>query len=158
MNKTKKAKPELIIVSEPTLSDVVLDSITSVSSHIKRCKKGTRKFKKLGSGCFTNEEIANYKLKYEHPRKKTKKLIEEPSPAIFLEKEFSKITNSKSKSTSSKKPSSLKKTISLKKTSEVSVMDNPKRYNEEFIDLLGKLNSIMLKKGEPFREIGRAHV
>lgn len=39
----------------------------------------------------------------------------------------------------------------LKKPIELEIMEEPHRYNEEFIDLMDKLNNIMLKQGEPFR-------
>ena len=52
-NKTKKAKPELIIVEESFK--------TSSIKSIKRCKKGTKKYRLLGPGCYTKEEIENVK-------------------------------------------------------------------------------------------------
>jgi NAD-dependent DNA ligase/DNA polymerase/3'-5' exonuclease PolX len=39
----------------------------------------------------------------------------------------------------------------LKTPIEVEIMTEPKRYNEEFMEMLEKLNTIMIKKGEPFR-------
>jgi len=42
--------------------------------------------------------------------------------------------------------------IHLKRPNELDIiMEEKKRYNEEFIDLMEKLNNIMLKQGEPFR-------
>ena len=54
-NKTKKAKLELIIVES-------LKSSSSIKS-IRRCKKGTKKYRLLGPGCYTKEEIENVKHK-----------------------------------------------------------------------------------------------
>ncbi|NBQ17529.1 hypothetical protein EBU24_04380, partial [bacterium] len=39
----------------------------------------------------------------------------------------------------------------LKTPIELEIMEEKKRYNEEFIELMEKLNNIMLKQGEPFR-------
>jgi len=39
----------------------------------------------------------------------------------------------------------------LKIPIELEIMEEKKRYNEEFIELMEKLNNIMLKQGEPFR-------
>ena len=41
--------------------------------------------------------------------------------------------------------------MSLKTPLEFEIMEENKRYNEEFIELMDKLNNIMLKHGEPFR-------
>jgi NAD-dependent DNA ligase len=43
------------------------------------------------------------------------------------------------------------KEMSLKTPIEFEIMEEKKRYNEEFIDLMEKLSNIMLKQGEPFR-------
>ena len=48
-NKTKRLKPELIIVEEILKSSSSIKSIKS----IKRCKKGTKKYRLLGPGCYT---------------------------------------------------------------------------------------------------------
>ena len=54
--KTKKVKPkvELIIIESP--KNITLKSTS------KKCKKGTQKYKPLGFGCYTKEEIDNFKL------------------------------------------------------------------------------------------------
>jgi DNA ligase (NAD+) len=39
----------------------------------------------------------------------------------------------------------------IKRKVQLEIMEEPKRYNEEFIDLMEKLTNIMLKQGEPFR-------
>ena len=41
--------------------------------------------------------------------------------------------------------------MNLKTPFEFEIMEENKRYNEEFIELMEKLSSIMLKQGEPFR-------
>jgi NAD-dependent DNA ligase len=43
------------------------------------------------------------------------------------------------------------KKMSLKTPIEFEIMEEKKRYNEEFIEVMEKLNNIMLKQGEPFR-------
>jgi len=55
-NKTKKAKPELIIVEEysKTLK-------TSSIKSIKRCKNGTKKYRLLGPGCYKKKKKENVK-------------------------------------------------------------------------------------------------
>jgi hypothetical protein len=71
--KTKRAKPELIIVEEVSPKNKTLKSSSS-SKTKTRCKKGTKKYKPLGTGCFTKEDIDNFKL-IKH-KSKTKKVIE----------------------------------------------------------------------------------
>jgi len=76
--KTKKIKPELIIVEETSPKNITVKSSSS-SSAKRRCKKSTQKYKPLGPGCFTQEDINNYKLTTNMNRKKkqkTKKVIE----------------------------------------------------------------------------------
>ena len=60
--KTKRIKPILEIIEEFSPKNITLKS-SSTSSKSKRCKKGTKKYKPLGLGCFTQENINNYKLK-----------------------------------------------------------------------------------------------
>jgi NAD-dependent DNA ligase len=143
-NKTKRLKPELIIIEEVSPKNKTLKSSSSSSKGIKRCKKGTKKYKPLGIGCYDQKEIDNYKLT--KPKKsKTKKVIEleivEDAPIEIIEKRIEPelIQNKKL----------LKRR--LKTPIELEIMEEKKRYNEEFIDLMEKLNSIMLKQGEPFR-------
>ena len=141
-NKTKKAKLELIIVES-------LKSSSSIKS-IRRCKKGTKKYRLLGPGCYTKEEIENVKHKLSQiskakKMKRTKKVKKAIVEEIIEEKIEPKIV---------KKNKSNKR--SLKIPIELEIMDNSsenkqKRYNEEFIELMDKLNNIMLKQGEPFR-------
>jgi DNA ligase (NAD+) len=73
-------------------------------------------------------EIADDSEEIIVPRKKVKKIIE---PNILGNKRLSKKY--------------------LKKPIELEIMEEKKRYNEEFIELMEKLNNIMLKQGEPFR-------
>jgi len=116
-------------------------SSSSITKRIN-CKKGTKKYKPLGPGCFTKEEIDNFKinkltkLKTKIKNKKTKKNIEliineHVEPEIIEELET--ILSDKN----------------LKISPEIKSME--KRYNEEFIELMEKLSSIMMKQGEPFR-------
>lgn len=119
-----KQKPDLIIIEEESPKNKTLKL-----SPLKRCKKGTMRYKLLGSGCYNKTEIENYKL-----------------------------TNKKIKSRTKTKTIEIKKTVnkrlikrSLKTPIELEIMEEKKRYNEEFIDLMEKLNTIMLKQGEPFR-------
>ena len=56
--KTQKIKPELVIVEEASPKNVTLRNFPRKT----RCKKGTQKYKALGIGCYTNEEIDNFKL------------------------------------------------------------------------------------------------
>ena len=51
-----------------------------------RCPKGTRKFKALGDGCYTDEEIEN------HKKTKTRK-NKEGSPIIKKKKEIVVVAN-----------------------------------------------------------------
>ena len=139
--KTKKIKPELILVEEVSPKNITIRTIS------KKCKKGTKKYKPLGSGCFTQEDINNYKLTKNIDRKKkkkTKKVIEleilEGNPLEIIEEKRIE-TDLIQKDKSNKRR--------LKTPVELEIME--KRYNEEFIELMEKLNNIMLKQGEPFR-------
>ena len=148
--KKKKLKPKLIIIEEIPQKNITLKSSSSSKGKI-RCKKGTQKYKPLGPGCFTKEFINNYKLTKNIKRKKlkTKKVfdfdnIEQPIKVIenpFEEKRI-EIENKEKKKVSKR---------SLKIPIEFNIMEEKKRYNEEFIELMEKLNNIMQKQGEPFR-------
>ena len=88
--KIKKNKPELLIVEEQELSPKNLSLKLSLNDK-SRCKKGTKKYKPLGKGCFNKQEIENYKLikKEKNVKKnKTKKtqieLVESIDP-VFKE-------------------------------------------------------------------------
>jgi NAD-dependent DNA ligase len=128
-----KSKVELIIIEESTGAKTLKSSSSIKNS---KCKKGTQKYKPLGIGCYTKEQI-NLK-KNQKKKNKTKKLIE-----------FEVINEIPEIITTPK----IMEEISLKIPSQLDVMTPPveKRYNEEFIDLMEKLSSIMLKQGEPFR-------
>jgi NAD-dependent DNA ligase len=142
--KTKKAKLELIIVES-------LKSSSSIKS-IRRCKKGTKKYRLLGPGCYTKEEIENVKHKLSQISKAKKmKRTKKVKKAKAIVKE---IIEEKIEPKNVKKNKLTKR--SLKIPIELEIMDNSsenkqKRYNEEFIELMDKLNNIMLKQGEPFR-------
>lgn len=135
-----------------------------------RCKKGTMKYKPLGDGCYTDEEIHNFKAK------KTKKTKEPPNDKIPNDKIGKKKTKKQLIdfeivgaepeliTTVIAQPKKQKK-VSIKRRLKIPVelieeMPPPtkatatatsKRYNEEFIELMDKLSEIMLKQGEPFR-------
>jgi len=157
--KTRKAKPKVeLVIIEESPKNITLKSSSSISLS-KKCKKGTQKYKPLGIGCYTKEEIDMFKLtkkekkeKKEKPNKKnkTKKLINFPTQSEVVnelpENLIEKIT---SPEISLKIPSELE--IMEKEKEKKEEKENKKRYNEEFIDLMEKLSSIMLKQGEPFR-------
>ena len=135
--KKNKIKPELIIIEEESPKNKTLKL-----SPLKRCKKGTMRYKALGSGCYNKTEIENYKLTNKiKTRTKTKKVIE----LEIIDKNPIKIIETKK--TENKRL--IKR--SLKTPIELEIMEEKKRYNEEFIDLMEKLNTIMSKQGEPFR-------
>ena len=141
--KTKRLKPELIIIEESPKNKTLKSSPLN-----KRCKKGTKRYKPLGTGCYDQKQIENYKLtKITKLKKtnKTKKMVElqimESAPIEIIEKIIEPKTKQKRKS--------IKR--SLKTPIELEIMEEQKRYNEEFIELMEKLNNIMLKQGEPFR-------
>jgi NAD-dependent DNA ligase len=123
------------------------------------CKKGTKKYKPLGPGCFTKEHINNYRnqvklTKNIKPPKKTKKNIEfeildEPIEIIGISPNRDKEVEKRIELDLNKKKKLLKRR--LKTPIELEIMEEKKRYNEEFIELMEKLNTIMLKQGESFR-------
>lgn len=142
--KTKRIKPE-IILEEISPKNITLKSSLS---KIKKCTKGTKKYKPLGHGCFTEEHIKKYKLT-KNKKKQTKKIVDfeiinEPEEIIQINEIKKRIESEIPK----------KKKLSkrhLKTPIELEIMEEKKRYNEEFIELMEKLNNIMLKQGEPFR-------
>lgn len=145
---TKRLKPILEIIEEVSPKNITLKSSSS-SSKGKRCKKGTKKYKPLGPGCFTQEHINIFKLKknIKKSKKLTKKAIElevinEPEEIIVVPEKRIELEISQKKKLSKTR---------LKTPIELEIMEGKKRYNEEFIELMEKLNNIMLKQGEPFR-------
>ena len=146
--KTKKIKPELIIMEEVSPKNVTLKASSS-SKGKKRCKNGTKKYKPLGHGCYDLKEIENYKLNIKRGRKKTIKAFDIEDKPMEVIEPLEKRIEPKIK----EKKKSLKR--SLKIPIELEIMEglpvNEKRYNEEFIEVMEKLSSIMLKQGEPFR-------
>ena len=74
-NKSKKVKPkDIIIIEEKSPKNITLKAKTSSSSNTKkRCKNGTKKYKQLGIGCYTEQEIANHKLTKVKTGEKVKK-------------------------------------------------------------------------------------
>lgn len=140
--KTKRIKPILEIIEEVSPKNVTLKS-SSLSSKGKRCKKGTKKYKPLGLGCFSQEDINNFR----NTVKQTKKLVElevidEPEELIIVPEKRIELDIFQKKKLSKRR---------LKTPIELEIMEKKKRYNEEFIELMEKLNNIMLKQGEHFR-------
>lgn len=84
-------------------------------------------------------------------RKKNKKyefeILDEPEEIITIPRNK---TFKKRIKTCVLKNKNISKTY-LKRPVELEIMEDKKRYNEEFIELMEKLNNIMLRQGEPFR-------
>lgn len=145
--KKKKSKKQIIpiIIEEISPKNITLKS--SSLAKMKKCKKGTKKYKPLGPGCFKNEDILKYKLtknKKKHPIEFI--VIDGPEEIILppnneVKKRIELEANGKNKLLKSR----------LKIPIQLEIMEEKKRYNEEFIELMEKLNFIMLKQGEPFR-------
>lgn len=151
-NKTKRVKPILEIIEDISPKNITLKSSSS-SSKGKRCKKGTKKYKPLGPGCFTQEDINIFRntvkltKNIKKSKKQTKKVIEldiidEPEEIIVVPEKRIELEIPQKKKLSKRR---------LKTPIELDIMEEKKRYNEEFIELMEKLNNIMLKQGEPFR-------
>jgi NAD-dependent DNA ligase len=161
--KTRKLKEFIILDESP--KNITLKSSSSASIKRKNCKKGTKKYKPLGPGCYTNEEIeifkSNIKLtkmkKQKEEKSKTKK-VKKVKKVLEFEINENPIILEKTQSLKNIIEKISSPEISIKIPSEIEIMEknidiNPvkKRYNEDFIDLMDKLSSIMLKQGEPFR-------
>ena len=158
--KTKRIKPELRIIEESLLKkNIKLKSSSESSESNKtsktRCKKGTKKYKQLGPGCFTIEDINNFRKLTKNIKKskkqKTKKVIEldiVEVPEEIIEIHDNEVKKRIELEIPEKKKLSKRR---LKIPIELEIMEEKKRYNEEFIELMEKLNNIMLKQGEPFR-------
>ena len=178
-SKSKKITPELIIdetsptlylsLSSPTPTPTPTPKslIPSPKSLIpspkafikmKRCKKGTRKYQPIGPDCYTKNEIDNYhtfakltkKFAFKPPKPVKQKTQKKHSPKMVevVEPEL-KMANPELKIVERK---IIKKKRHLNIPVELEIMEEiPKRYNEEFIELMEKLSNIMHKKGEPFR-------
>ena len=152
--KTKKVKPELIIVEETSPKIIITKNknitLKFLTKGKQRCKKGTKKYKPLGLGCYSQKDIDNYRKRKEEKTNKTNKtktkkvIIEEPNKQ---EKTIEQELLKKKKSTEIR----LKTPVELEIMKENITNVKEKRYNEEFIELMEKLNTIMLKHGEPFR-------
>jgi DNA ligase (NAD+) len=137
---TKKIKPELIIIEDETTSpkNITLKLTNLNINKETRCKKGTKKYRPLGIGCYTKEDIDNYKLIKNNKLTKDNKVFEKRIEPKIINKQ--KLTKRR-----------LKTPVELEIMEDISENKKEKRYNEEFIDLMEKLNGIMLKQGEPFR-------
>ena len=126
----------------------------------KRCPKGTRKNKKTGQCDPIKKSItANVKS----PKKLGKKLKLVSKPKV-VDKKLKKTSPSPVKATKKAKmvkPRKLTRKLKLVKVlkppTEAKQMDQPevingkKVYNEDFVDILGQLEDIMQRQGEPFR-------
>ena len=130
--KTKKTKSEIIFIEK---------SSSSKNGEKNRCKKGTRKFKKLGPDCYEEDEIELYKMLTKMSKTKPKPKPKKLPIEFIIEETPIEIVNIPGSTKSSKK--------SLKTPVEIEIMT--KRYNEAFIELMEKLSTIMLKHGELFR-------
>ena len=122
--------------------------------------KGTRKNKKTGQCDAIKKSItANVKT----PKKLGKKLKLVSKPKV-VDKKLKKTSPSPVKATKKAKmvkPRKLTRKLKLVKVlkppTEAKQMDQPevingkKVYNEEFVDILGQLEDIMQRQGEPFR-------
>jgi len=179
--KTRKRKkqhivPPLLEIIEPlvvkSLSDrplsslsslVPIDIVPSTKLSNSRCSNGTRKYSQIGPGCFTRDEISAHK-KLTKLAKKSKKSKIKPASLVKLVIESPKSSVKSSKSSVKSLKSSVKSSKSSVKTKKhvqkirlktppvLDIMDQSSiRYNEKFIELLGKLRDIMMKHGEPFR-------
>lgn len=125
----------------------------------KRCPKGTRKNKKTGQ-C---DPIKKPPTNADKPKKLRKKLKLVSKPKVVDEK-LKKTSPSPGKATKkAKMPKARKLTRKLKlvkvlkpqtdanQMDEPEVVNGKKVYNEEFVDILGQLEDIMQRQGEPFR-------
>lgn len=125
----------------------------SPSQKRKRCPKGTRKNKKTGDCEPTNKSKIGKKTGDVSPSKNaTQEKLKKSSP---LPLKATKKANMASKPR--KLTHKLKLVKVLKPEPEVIQMEQPdvvkgkKVYNEEFVDILGQLEDIMQRQGEPFR-------
>ena len=61
-----KIKPEIKMTNESSRKNATIKKstspLTTIISKKTRCKNGTKKYKQLGVGCYTQEEIDNYVL------------------------------------------------------------------------------------------------
>ena len=78
INKKKKTKRTEIFEKNKTLK------YSSSSKSKTRCKKGTKKYKALGLGCFTKEDIENFQLL------KRKSKIKRAKPELIIVEEISR--------------------------------------------------------------------
>ena len=146
------------------MSQPIIKNKTMNLSRKPRCKQGTMKYKPLGDGCYTDDEINNFKANKAKKAKKTKKqLIDfeivgvEPDIITSI-----KVAQPKQKKVFTKRrlkiPIELieempppKATATVPATVPATATVPSKRYNEEFIELMDQLSEIMMKQGEPFR-------
>ena len=146
-----KIKPEIKMTNESSRKNATIKKsashLTTIMSKKSRCKNGTKKYKQLGVGCYTQEEIDNYVLaskinkeKNEKTNKtKTKKetkskskkekiIVVDEMPKEIIVPVIKRIEPKISKKKESNKSH-------LKIPSEIKIMETKsKRYNEEFIE------------------------
>ena len=140
----KKRQPEIIFeIKEISPKKTTLKSLS------KRCKNGTKKYKPLGSGCFTQVDIDNYRKQIKHP-KCVKSYFKYNKTKCANNSHIEEFVNVKRIETIIPQKKKLSKRR-LKIPVELEIMEKKKRYNEEFIELMEKLNTIMIKQGETFR-------
>jgi len=178
---TKKPKPKLnsrpdiaFFMEALQLRQPSPSKNTTVSSKMRRCKRGTQKYPPLGANCYTQAEINIYKqnnLKT-RPKAQTTELspltpkispivsadwVPNPSPAeveIILPPKKLKKPKNVSVKRRLKTPVELVEVeaiMPIEEKSETIEKVKEARYNEAFIELMEQLSTIMLKNGEPFR-------
>ena len=127
--KTKKKTFEFIIIDDETPKP----KNTTLKTFSKgKCKKGTKKYKALGKKCYTQEEINKYKQTKFISRQQNPiefEIIDEPEEVINHEKRIENVLKTNQKLKKSKK-------MSLKTPLEFEIMEENKRYNEEFIEFI----------------------
>ena len=124
----------------------------------KRCPKGTRKNKKTGQ-CEPIKKPTDIKK----PKKLRKKLklvtktkvvdekLKKTSPSPLKATKKAKMTKPRKLTRKLKLVKVLKPQTEAIQMDEPEVINGKKVYNEEFVDILGQLEDIMQRQGEPFR-------
>uniref|UniRef100_A0A6C0LKA9 DNA polymerase beta n=1 Tax=viral metagenome TaxID=1070528 RepID=A0A6C0LKA9_9ZZZZ len=119
----------------------------------KRCPKGSRKNKKTGNCDPTKKSSTNIK----NPKKLYKKLklvdekLKKTSPSPMKATKKTKMSKSRKLTRKLKIVKVLKPETEAKQMDEPEIINGKKVYNEEFVDILGQLEDIMQRQGEPFR-------
>jgi NAD-dependent DNA ligase len=169
-NKNKTQTKTRLIKTSP-----IEKKLNTFNKEIKiqnKCKNKTRKFKVLGDGCYTKEEINAYLL-----QKRENNILQNNLKKQNIKTKNNKKSNTKSETIDEKILVPPTTTENEFKENKIEILFSPEnnvnksnlntsilidsnrmeqvnkivRYNESFIDLLEKLSGIMLKQGEPFR-------